>query len=87
MSLVRRIAALLVLAGLVAVSTSGCKSLEYRDDDSIPETVGKTIVIVPAVIGVALFEGFAADVRYRQDRIEFNEEAGLGETDYYREIY
>ena len=83
----RRTALAALLACSLTWMTGGCKSLEYRDDDSIPETVGKTIVILPGVVGVALYEGFAADVRFRQERIEFNEETGLGETDYYREIY
>ena len=74
------------MAFAVAILPS-CKSMEYRSDDSLPETVGKTIVVVPIVVGAFIFGGFAADVRHRSEQSLLNDELGHGETDYYRQIY
>ncbi len=76
----------LVMAFAVAFLPA-CTSLEYQSDDSLPATVGKTIVVVPIVVGAFIFGGFAADVRHRSQQSLLNDELGHGETDYYREIY
>jgi len=82
-----RVHVLAVTLLLSAPALVGCTSVRYRDDDTVPETVGKTLVVVPAVVGVFLFEGFASDIRYRNERIETTRDLGQGEHDRYHELY
>ena len=64
----RRIPALALL--VLAPALAGCASLEHRHDDTLPETVGKTLVLLPVDVGVILYAGFAADVRHRDQRLD-----------------